>query len=312
VREARVTIKTIALSAGLLIAGASTPSHALRAQSVSYRQRIDTTVTLERGGTLSVSVYSGRVSVVGGSGSDVRIRGTSDRNDLEVRARSTSVSVQSEPEGPHGGRAELDIVVPFGTRVVLNGFSAPFSVRGAKGEVNVESLSGDVIVSDAVGRVSVETVSGNINVDRVDGDVGAEAVSGRIGLTNIKGDIETESVSGRLTMTGAQANSVRAETVSGSVSYDGTFNETGNYTFKTHSGLLTLALPANAGATVSMETFSGNVDSDFPVTMETARGQSGHESKFEFKIGNGRSRIVTETFSGDIRIQRGTNSPTRE
>lgn len=307
-----MNIKAIALTAGLVVAGASTPSHALRAQSDLYRQRIDTTVTLERGGTVSVSVYSGRVNVVGGTGSEVRIRGTSDRNDLEIRARSTSVSVQSEPEGPHGGRAELDIVVPLGTRVVLNGFSAPFSVRGAKGEVNIESLSGDAVVTDAVGRVSVETVSGNIDVSRVDGDVAAEAVSGRIALTGIKGDIETESVSGRLTMTNAEANSVRAETVSGSVSYDGTFNETGSYTFKTHSGLLTLALPANAGATVSMETFSGNVDSDFPVTMEAARGQTGHESKFEFKIGNGRSRIVTETFSGDIRIQRSTNSQSRE
>jgi hypothetical protein len=38
----------------------------------------------------------------------------------------------------------------------------------------------------------------------------------------------------------------------------------------------------------------------------------GHESRFQFKIGNGRSRIVLETFSGDIKIQRSTNSDNKE
>jgi DUF4097 and DUF4098 domain-containing protein YvlB len=71
-------------------------------------------------------------------------------------------------------------------------------------------------------------------------------------------------------------------------------------------------MPADAGATVSLQTFSGNVDSDFPVTLETGRSRMGHESRFQFKIGNGRSRIVLETFSGDIKIQRSTNSDNKE
>jgi len=54
------------------------------------------------------------------------------------------------------------------------------------------------------------------------------------------------------------------------------------------------------------------VDSDFPVTLESGRTHKGHESKFEFRIGNGRSRINAETFSGDIRIQRGTSRDNRE
>lgn len=278
----------------------------------SYREKVDTSVTIEKGGTLSVSVYSGRVSVIGGSGSTVRILGTVERGDLELRARATSVTISTQQEGPHGGRAELDITVPIGTRVVLEGFSAPFTVRGVKGEAKVESLSGNVIVSDAVGRVNVGVVSGNIQVDRVKGDLRAEAVSGYLELTDIDGDIEAESVSGRIIMTGANSKSVRAETVSGSVGYSGTFDPSGNYTFKSHSGRLTMGLPVDAGATVSLETFSGNVDSDFPVTLESGDTRNGHESRFEFRIGNGRSRIVAETFSGDIRIQRSTTRDNRE
>ena len=302
--------KRIAIASTIAVVFASSANAQTRS---SYSNPVDTTVTIESGGTVSVSVYAGRVSVTGGSGSQVQIRGTTERADLEIRARPTSVTINTDPEGPHGGRTELDIVVPIGTRVVLNGFSAPFSIKGVKGEAKIESLSGSATVSDAVGNLKVETVSGNIDIDKVNGDVTAEAVSGRIGINNVKGDIDTETVSGRITLTAATSNTVRAESVSGSLSYDGTFDETGSYSFKTHAGRLSLGVPANAGATVSLETFSGTVDSDFPVTMLSSRnrGEEG-DSRFEFKVGNGKARVVAETFSGSIRIMRGTTSQSRD
>jgi len=305
-----VNITRIAIASTIAVLFATSANAQVRS---SYSNPVDSTVTIESGGTVSVSVYSGRVNVIGGSGSKVQIRGTTERADLEIRARPTSVTISTDPEGPHGGRADLDIVVPIGTRVVMNGFSSPFSVKGVKGEVKLETLSGSLIVSDAVGRVKVETVSGNIDVDKVDGDVSAEAVSGRVGISSVKGDIDTETVSGRITMTGAQSNTVRAESVSGSISYDGTFDETGSYTFKAHSGRISLGMPANAGATVNLETYNGTIDSDFPVTMlsSTLRGDEG-DRRYELKIGNGKARVVTETFNGGIRIMRGTTSQSRD
>ncbi|HEX2722890.1 MAG TPA: hypothetical protein VHM24_08230, partial [Gemmatimonadaceae bacterium] len=185
-----------------------------RAQSYESRQRVDTSLTLERGGTLSVSVYSGRISVVGGSGSTVRIQGTVERGDMDLRARSGSVTISTQPGGHRSGRADLDITVPVGTRVVAEGFSAPVTVRGVKGEAKVETLSGGVAVSDALGKVNVTSVSGTLSVNNVKGDVRAEAVSGVVELTHVDGDIDAESVSGRIAITDANSSSVRAETVS--------------------------------------------------------------------------------------------------
>lgn len=301
----KILLKGCAVLAFTLISASA------RAQD-GIRDRVDTTVTLDRGGTLSVSLYAGRVNVVGVSGSRVRVQGVADRGEMEIRSRSGAVSVSMQHGGSHRGNASLDISVPIGTRVVLEGFSVPFEVRGVKGEAKVESLSGSVVVNDAVGKVTVETVSGSILVTGVEGDVTAESVSGRVALSDIDGDIETESVSGRIELNRVKAKSVRAETVGASVSYDGSIDPTGNYVFRTHSGRLTLALPVNAGATVSLETFSGNVDSDFPVTLESGNTRKGHESRFEFRIGSGRSRIVAETFSGNIRIQRGTSRDNEE
>jgi hypothetical protein len=281
------------------------------AQDDRYRDRIDTTVTVERGGTLTVSVYSGRVNIVGVSGSQLKVKGTVDRGELKFDARPSSVRLRVDPEGHRGGTAELEISVPIGTRVEMEGFSAPYSVKGVKGELKLETVSGSVDVADA-GRTSIETVSGWIRVGNVDGDLRAETVSGRIDIDNVNGDIEAESVSGHVWMNGARSKSVRAESVSGSVQYSGMIDPVGAYSFKSNSGRITLGIPPNVGATVSLETFSGNVDSDFPVTLGSGTNRQGRDSKFEFTIGNGRAHITLETFSGNIRIQRGTARDNQE
>jgi len=292
----------------LLMLFASTAS----AQTFDRPQRVDTTLTLEKNGTVSVSIYSGHVNVVGTSGSQVRIRGTTEQDELDIRDRAGSISLSLEPDRGHGGRAELELSVPIGTSVILESFSGPLSVRGVKGEVRLEALSGDLSINDAVGSVSAEAVSGSIDIGKVDGNVRAESVSGSVSVADAEGDITTETVSGRISILRAKTRSASAETVSGSIGYTGTIDPMGNYTFKTHSGRLTLGIPTNASASVSLETFSGTVDSDFPVTLETSKQQSGHESRFNFRIGDGRARITLETFSGNIVIQRGTNIDNRE
>jgi DUF4097 and DUF4098 domain-containing protein YvlB len=290
------------------LAGASRSSGA---QVYDAPERVDTAFTLERNGTLRVSVYAGRINVTGASGNAVRVKGTVERGTLEARSRMGAVTLSMD-ENPSRSHADLDITVPTGTNVILEGFSTAFSVRGVKGEASIENLSGGVQIDDAVGLVQVEAVSGSVGVSRVDGDVRVDAVSGAVKINGVNGNVDAESVSGRVSITDAKSRSVRAETVGGSITYAGTIDPAGNYVFKSHSGRLTLSVPADAGATVSLQTFSGNVDSDFPVTLEQSTTHSGHESRFEFRFGSGRSRIVLETFSGDIRIQRGVSRDNRE
>ncbi len=277
-----------------------------------YEEPVDTAVTLDRPGTVSLSIFSGRVDVRGGSGSQVRVRGSTERGGLSFDASASSVRISVEPDGRSRGGAELSIIVPTGTRVVIEGQSASASVLGVRGEVAVETVSGSVQVEDAVGKVKAETVSGSVLISRVVGDVIAEAVSGRVEITNVTGDIDGESVSGRITITGAKSKLVRAESVNGRLAYSGTIEPTGTYKFTSHSGTLTLALPSDVGATFSLETFSGNVDSDFPVTLQSGSNARHHDNRFDFKIGNGRARIFAETFSGDIRIQRGSSRDNEE
>jgi DUF4097 and DUF4098 domain-containing protein YvlB len=313
-------IVRVVLSTFALIACVTATTQAQR----DYGESLDTTVTLDRQATVDLSLMSGRIDVVGGSGNQARIRATSTTGDIRFDATGGRLRLSVDPgrrrcyDDPRGrcshgtGDARFEVTVPVGTRVLANSISGPISVRGAKGEADVNSVSGSVIVADATRKVKAASVSGNVNVSQVSGDVRANSVSGRVEVADVAGDIETESVSGRILINGARSKYVRAGTVSGRIAYAGTFEPSGTYEFKTHSGSLRLLLPSDVGAQVKMETFSGSIDSDFPVTLQPNTTGRSSTRNIEFKIGDGRSRIVAETFSGQIRLERGDGRDLRE
>ncbi len=312
-------IVKVVLSSLVLTACVTATAEAQR----DYRESLDTTVTLDRQATVDLSLMSGRIDVVGGGGSQARIRATSNGGEIRLDASGGRLRLSVDPahrrcRDDYGancssgtGDARFEVTVPAGTRVLANSISGPISVRGAKGEVDVNSVSGSVIVTDAVRKAKAASVSGNVSVSQVVGDVRASSVSGRVEVADVTGDVETESVSGRISMIGARSKFVRAGTVSGRIAYSGTFDPSGTYEFKSHSGSLCLSLPADVGAQVRIETFSGGIDSDFPVTLQPNKTR-GSTRNIEFKIGDGRSRIVAETFSGQIRLQRGDGRDTRD
>jgi hypothetical protein len=65
-------------------------------------------------------------------------------------------------------------------------------------------------------------------------------------------------------------------------------------------------LPADASATVSLDSFSGEITSDFPITIQP-RGESGPSAQhLDATLGKGGARITVVTFSGDIELRSGT------
>lgn len=288
-----------------------------------YGESLDTTVTLDRQATVDLSLISGRINVVGGTGSQAHVRATSSSGDLRFDATPGRLRLSVDPgrrrcRDDHrvncssGSDARFEVTVPAGTRVLANSISGPISIRGSKGEVDVNSVSGSVIVADAARKVKAASVSGSVDVSQVAGDVRASSVSGRVEVMDVAGDVETESVSGRISITGARSKYVRAGSVSGRIAYAGTFDPAGTYEFKSHSGSLRLVLPADVGAQLRIETFSGSIDSDFPVTLQPTMSGRSSTRNIEFKIGDGRSRIAAETFSGQIKIERGGGRDSRD
>ena len=88
------------------------------------------------------------------------------------------------------------------------------------------------------------------------------------------------------------------ESVSGDIRYSGTFADGGHYEFQSHSGDVQIYIANDIGFELAAETFSGDIESEFPLTM------SGSFSKREVHgvFGDGSVMIEASTFSGSVRI----------
>jgi DUF4097 and DUF4098 domain-containing protein YvlB len=249
---------------------------------------------------VDLSLMSGRIKVTGWDRQEVKVVASSDNGRLRFSASRQRVSLEVDRGG---GEVQYDVTVPRGTKLSLEAISGSITAVGVGGETEAQSVSGYVTISDATKEVNAESVSGAVSVTNVSGNLSAQSTSGDVTIRNASGDVEAETVSGGILMDGISSTSVRTETVSGSVSYTGSINAGGKYSFVTHSGLLRLNLPANVGAVFSVETYSGDIDSDFPVTMQPGQGRNSHD-RFEFTIGDGKARVSAENFSGKIIINR--------
>jgi lia operon protein LiaG len=256
-----------------------------------------------------------------GSSTQLRVRddGTfGDEHGWDERPRSRRVTIMDQGDGLDA-HADLRISVPGGRQVAIhlavgkvtvtnvNGrisvdaHNAPVTATGTRGELSVDVGSGDVLVSQTEGALSVDTGSGSVEVSRYRGatlsvDTGSGDVTGSE-LEAAKLSIDTGS--GDIRLTGVTAPEVTLEAGSGSVTTD-LRREIHSLSVETGSGNIAITAPPTLSAMVAIETASGEIESDFPLTV--TRHARDH---VEGRIGDGKGTIAIETGSGGIRLLKG-------
>lgn len=297
------------ITGAALLAGSVLAARGATAQEL--RQRVDTAFAFERGGSVRLSLVSGEILVTAGTTNEIRIVATVERGRLETYLSRTRVSIEARDVQRRLGAARYELTVPAGTRVHAGSVSGDITIRGTGDEVEAHTVSGDVIVENATKVVDVGAVGGDIALRDVSGDVTVGTVSGDVRIDGIAGELTVNAVSATVDVRRGSLRELRAETVAGGITYDGTFARDGVYRFNSHAGSIQFALPANAGASLELETWSGNISSDFPLTLQPDAGVGRRARRMQFTIGEGGSRISAETFSGSITIRR-TNARPQE
>ena len=132
--------------------------------------------------------------------------------------------------------------------------------------------------------------------------VEATSVSGDVDVSGAHGDITAGSVSGDVHLDHLHANSIEAHSVSGGVEVSvDELTGRGDFKFHSVSGDVTLSVPRDFGADLSMTTVSGDIDSDFPITI----GGTGRVNRRSVngRIGSGGRKLDVSTVSGDLRLR---------
>jgi hypothetical protein len=224
---------------------------------------------------------------------------------LSMSGRMTlEVSVPSEWRGDYSVEASSARVTIDGAdlaTVTLDVSSGSVEARGIDAErLTVESSSGSVRLEEiAASETAISSSSGAITVEGVTGDVEVETSSGgaRLDFRGRRGFLTADSSSGRVEVEGIDGG-VEIESSSGgiSVAYVRLREDS---RISASSGDITVRLPADSDLNVDLETSTGRINVDFPVTV------SGSMDRDEIKgsIGDGGPTLTADASSGDIRIR---------
>jgi DUF4097 and DUF4098 domain-containing protein YvlB len=276
--------------------------------ALALHQGADTTLAVRKGQRLDVSVYAGSVTVNTWNRDAIRVQADTRRKDrLDISADGSAVSVETSGKWGPAGSADVEITMPTWMAVELSGVETDLSVQGCKCTVHAETVRGDVTVKGGEGNVSVQSVEGSVTVTDVNGRVEAQSVNESVTVERVRGDLAVQTVNGDVSLAAITSGSVEASTVNGDITFDGAIQNGGRYELSTHQGDIAITMPETANATVSVNTFNGSFESDYPVTL-TGKNQ---RRKFSFTIGNGSARVDLESFGGDIRLARPGSSTTR-
>ncbi|HVH67535.1 MAG TPA: DUF4097 family beta strand repeat-containing protein [Gemmatimonadales bacterium] len=268
--------------------------------AVGLMQQTDTTFPVRAGARLEVNNFGGEIAIKTWSKNAVRIAAShSSRDHISIDASDQVVRIKSQGRRGPSQLVEYDITVPTTMALALSGVYTDISVEGAQGEITAETVEGAVKVSGGAGTVSLKSVQGEVTLEKARGRIDLSSVNEAITAKDISGDLSVETVNGDITLTQIESANTEANTVNGTIVYDGTTKDGGRYRFSTHDGDLRVSVPEKANVSVSVSTFDGDFSSCFPV-------QLSHKTKhrFDFTIGSGSARLELESFNGDIKICR--------
>jgi hypothetical protein len=261
--------------------------------------RTDTTFTVAAGARLNVFNFGGEVKVIAWPHDRVRILADHTPYTLiEVQRKGPVLMVSSRAREAPARTVKYEISVPRWIDLNITGINNAVDVEGVDGDVLVESVSGGVHVKGGKGLLTLRSMQGGVRVDGAKGRVHASSVNEGVIVMDAAGEVVATTVNGNILLGRLVSDRVEASSANGDLIWDGEFRKSGRYQFGTHNGDILVVTAGRPDATVSVETFSGDFTSSYPVDLrQTRRGQA-----MNFTMGDGSAMVGFESFQGAIRL----------
>ncbi len=249
------------------------------------RKKIEQTVAVEPNVIVSLCIASGSITVRGWERNEVQAS-SGDAEAIELRrATATANGPASRIEvliadhadgtrtraGSCSAFSDIELNVPRGAIVQLQTRDGDINVSEVA-EARVETQNGDIDLQKVSRLVEAKCLSGDISLRDSSGRIVMGSVSGSVEATNVRSitagdDFDAGTVSGDVMLDRVSHAQVHARSVSGSLNMTGPLAHGGRYDFKTMSGDVTLAMPADSSFKVNAKVaHGGEIISDFTIT----------------------------------------------
>lgn len=230
------------------------------AASTQTTDRFSQSYSLSPNGSLSVSNISGDIKIIAWDQDNIQV------DAVKSAYRSDDLDrVKIEVDATSD---RLEVRTRYPRHCDDCDISVDFEIKvprnGSAYSYRISSVSGDVEITGLNGRFKANSVSGRVRVRQASGPVSASSVSG---------DIEVEIAQ---------------------------LNGTDDLDFSSVSGDVKVSVPAGLDADVRMNTFIGDVETDFPLTIQSQRRRGG---EIDGQVGRGGRRISMKSVSGNVSLR---------
>lgn len=256
--------------------------------------------------SVSIENPAGSTKVTGWDRAEVEVKGSvCSECALTLSGADSRVRVEIETHhiSPMGGKSEIEVMVPVGSSVSVEGFNATIAIAGVTGGVKAETVNGTITHAGSSKEVQLQSVNGAVETTKPAGRVHVEAVNGPVTVRDASGEIDASTVNGKLSILGGTFTRAHLETVSGGVRFDGAVSAKGTLGVESVSGGVELLFPAGFGGDFNVTTFSGSVTNDLGPAAQKSNDFLP-QKELRFTSGSGGVRVSVETLSGSIAIRK--------
>ncbi len=289
-----------------------------------YTENFSRTVKLGRNGTFDLQNIAGDITVTGGGGDEVRIEavkrvrhpneaeGKALLSEIVIQVTDRSGRVEVRTEYPRrrnwSGGVDFTIGLPRDASVSLRSVSGTVKVTNVNGELRAETVSGDIVTMATKKLRTAKTVSGDVEISEAEAEeLSVGSVSGDVIINKLKASgVDGQTVSGDMRLSDVEADHSSLRSVSGDIDYTGRLARNGRYQMQSHSGDIRIMPGDTRGFALEGSTFSGDVRSDYALTLQTSPGNSfspgGRNRSVRGSFGDAGATLTLQSFSGDIVI----------
>lgn len=181
-------------------------------------------------------------------------------------------------------------------RLDLETVSGRVELSDIVGDVDIAGTSADVVFGSLKGTVDIRVTSGNLIGQYLSGSVKISQTSGNTDISNLYGDTRVKSQTGDIKIQ-QEAGSLELFTRTGNVDVQTELDSTRDFYIETSSGRITFNVPETASGAVKLETVSGSINTERPLSIRQFT-----KSKLVGDFGENGPRIYLITSSGDITL----------
>jgi hypothetical protein len=170
--------------------------------------------------------------------------------------------------------------------------------------LEARTSDGNVTLSGLQGDLGLTTGDGNVTVDHVSGNLRIKSGDGGVKITHADGAIDAHTSDGNLSVDGL-FHALALHTSDGTLDVslrEGTKLD-GVSTVQSSDGSVTIRVPQNFAADLSVHTSDGQVDCALPLTMDHYQfgGDQGHQLRG--KLNGGGTPLTIHTSDGNVKIE---------